>query len=82
MSKTYFNAFNESEFYCITFRFYCHHAGGGVSSGGSMCVKMHSSQNVDKIVKTVHGMRTGGHHSRKTGDKAKTKHSFSITKAT
>lgn len=23
MSKTYFNAFNESEFYCITFRFYC-----------------------------------------------------------
>lgn len=60
MSKTYFNAFNESEFYCITFRFYGHQGAPlratGAVRAACVCVrvKMHSTQNVDKIVKTSH----------------------------
>lgn len=75
MSKTYFNAFNESEFYCITFRFYGHATGERRWGCGAacVCVKMHSTQNVDKLVKTLHEVG-------KTGDKAETNRSFSYRK--
>jgi len=45
---------------------------------GTVCVKMHSTQNVDKIVKTLHEKGIGRKtlEGRKTGDKAKTMHWF------